>query len=403
MQAKDKVDTRFALYTLGSDEIETTERIIQKAEGSEQTGHTCKLLLMPTHHIDAQSRLNGFRLTIPASCNVGDIPFPQDMFFGMSACECIVDNKGLARLIACPQECMVQLQTIIDEMYEKCDRNNCAGLHCIPQDVQGVHRDSVSSTTIRSNARRAVDNQPWEVESPSLLGVYQAHIRNPTGERRHAVFVVCEGGCSRASNEYHNLMLDLGDQATISEAIQCEETWWLQKACSRARNHILYVACQKLGLQPKASVVDMHSNDSRRIVTPFCETLRHDISRVSETTVQILNHAVDTTKIQNGIMCKMHPSEGIWLFRGAPRATAGNSFGGMFGDHSVCGAFPTHTFETLEKDRPTINHGTGRDKKQFLHFNNKFMQNLQEMGWDRDYGIIEMIPIAVVHGEKLTC
>jgi hypothetical protein len=57
-------------------------------------------------------------------------------------------------------------------------------------------------------------------------------------------------------------------------------------------------------------------------MTPVCETLTHDISRVRDNAVQILNHAVDTTRVQNGIIVKMHPAEGLWLFRGAPRSLA---------------------------------------------------------------------------------
>ncbi len=59
--------------------------------------------------------------------------------------------------------------------------------------------------------------------------------------------------------------------------------------------------------------------------------------------------------------------------------------------------FPTHTFETNDKNRPGIINGVGAARRRFLHFNNVFMQHLQSMGWDRDYGVVELIPIAVVH------
>eukprot|EP00961_Rhodomonas_salina_P117832 1585941-Rhodomonas_salina.1 len=93
----------------------------------------------------------------------------------------------------------------------------------------------------------------------------------------------------------------------------------------------------------------------------------------------------------------MHPNEGLWLFRGAPRPNASNAFGGMFGDPQRCGVFPTHTFATEDKRRPGIAQGVPPNRKRFLHFNNSFQQHLQDMGWDRDYGIVELIPIAVVH------
>eukprot|EP00961_Rhodomonas_salina_P012209 164477-Rhodomonas_salina.1 len=96
-------------------------------------------------------------------------------------------------------------------------------------------------------------------------------------------------------------------------------------------------AAEALQLRPRASVVDTHSMESNRIVTPVCETLRHDLQRNQDGSVLILNHAVDTTKVKNGIIVKMHESEGLWLFRGAPRPNASNAFGGMFGDAQRCG------------------------------------------------------------------
>ena len=109
-----------------------------------------------------------------------------------------------------------------------------------------------------------------------------------------------------------------------------------------------------LGLTPRGVVDDVHAQDECKIMTPVCETLTHDVSRVRENQViccpsdlwqpgeqmtcawaqvQILNHAVDTTRVQNGIVVKMHPTEGMWVFRGATRVTTGNNiFGGMFGD-----------------------------------------------------------------------
>jgi hypothetical protein len=31
-----------------------------------------------------------------------------------------------------------------------------------------------------------------------------------------------QGGCYKAANEYYNLMLDLGDRATLEDAVKCE-------------------------------------------------------------------------------------------------------------------------------------------------------------------------------------
>lgn len=56
------------------------------------------------------------------------------------------------------------------------------------------------------------------------------------------------------------------------------------------------MALETLGLKPRAAMMDVHSLDNRRIVTPICETLRHDIARLPNGNIEILNHAVDTTR-----------------------------------------------------------------------------------------------------------
>ena len=81
-------------------------------------------------------------------------------------------------------------------------------------------------------------------------------------------------------------------------------------------------------------------------------------------------------------------------------ANSANTFGSMFGDHSVCGAFPTHSFATDDKRHAGITVGSGADRKRYIHFNNRFMQNLQDMGWERDYGVVECVPIAVVYSPE---
>ena len=266
--------------------------------------------------------------------------------------------------------------------------------------MHGIHKDSFYSqnSNVVSHGRRAVDQSDWKVDPPIMLGVYQAHIRNQSGDRRHSIFVACEGGCQAAANEYYNMMMDLQDKATLGEAVDCEETWWLQKASSRSRNHILYLAAEALGLKPKASVLDTHSMDQRRVVTPACETLTHDIVRGNNGTVHMYNHSVDTTRVQNGVLCKMHPNEGLWIFRGSPRSNSHNVFGGMFGDMRHCGAMPTHTFKTDDtRHQGIFNYTMDSKRERYLHFNNKFMKNLETMGWERDYQIVELIPIAVVH------
>ena len=116
--------------------------------------------------------------------------------------------------------------------------------------------------------------------------------------------------------------------------------------------------------------------------------------------VVVHNACADTTKNMNGLVCSMHPSEGVWLFRGASR---GGGFGSIFGDKTVCGAFPV----TLPKVRRTesvnvldsscvVRLKTGGGKKEaFMCFDEAYFKNLERMQWNRDNGYVELIPIVV--------
>ena len=38
-------------------------------------------------------------------------------------------------------------------------------------------------------------------------------------------------------------------------------------------------------------------------------------SRQRDGKITILSKCTDTTRVQNGVLCSMHPSEGFWLFK----------------------------------------------------------------------------------------
>eukprot|EP00961_Rhodomonas_salina_P117392 1580225-Rhodomonas_salina.1 len=149
------VDTRFALYEVASDEQSTAEQITAKTRVGVLRDSLCKVTLMPTHHIDAQGYLNGFRLIAPADAYVGNCPFTQRMFYGVTICECKVGPAEIAALIADPQAAYAKLEALVQRIEEQSAHEQVASTECIPNDQQGMHRDSQSVTYVRSHARRA--------------------------------------------------------------------------------------------------------------------------------------------------------------------------------------------------------------------------------------------------------
>lgn len=387
------IDHSFQLFPPSEDEESTARYITQRLKVPAQ------MTIVPTHHINDMGEFTGFHLAANKSCFVGDAPFNQQMFFGLSACACQTTDAEMAKILADRDGYQRRLDRLIESINgDLLNGAKPASFECIPFDTHGTCTDNIESTRIKSTWRKGVDNAAWALEPPKMLGVFHGYIRLPSGERSSRLFVVCDSGCQNACVEYYNMMLDLGADATLEEAVHCEETWWLQKACSRARNRLIFLTCEALGLAPQQSMTDIHSHDGCKVAVPVCETLRHDFYMNRAQQVVFLNSCVDTTRVQNGILCKMHETEGVWVFRGAPRANSNSMFGGMFGARNRVSVFPMETYETNSRAVPSISCATGRGRKQYLHFNNDFIQNLTMSGWERDYGITELVPIAVVHG-----
>jgi hypothetical protein len=78
------VDDRFALHPLDVDEQATCTQMADRG---------ARVLVMPTHHINARGDFNGFRVVMPARAHVGSAAFSQYMFFGVSVAECQVSAQ----------------------------------------------------------------------------------------------------------------------------------------------------------------------------------------------------------------------------------------------------------------------------------------------------------------------
>ena len=144
---------------------------------------------------------------------------------------------------------------------------------------------------------------------------------------------------------------------------------------------------------------DIQAFGRAQLAIPTSESVEHDLGRIGSR-VAVYNSCVDTTtKNLNGIVCNMHPSEGIWLFRGAPR---GSCFGSMFGDHKVCGMFPTSAAKVnrpqsiLVQDADcVVRLGNKPGKEPYMCFDEAYFKNLELMQWNRDNGYVELIPVVV--------
>ena len=133
---------------------------------------------------------------------------------------------------------------------------------------------------------------------------------------------------------------------------------------------------------------------------PTSETLEHDIADMGDGRVAVYNLCADTTRRNaNGFVCNMHPSEGVWLFRGAPR---GSCYGSMYGDHRTCGVIPTcaprvaRRQSILVKDSECIVRlRSAPERAPYVCFDERWFRNMEAMQWNRDHTCVELVPIVV--------
>ena len=233
--------TSFSLHDPSDEARQTIESIL--VEGT-------SMKLMPTHCINAAGELEGFQLLVPNKEKGGVLPVNRTMFHGTSLFEvnCTstrggggggVFNPDIMRLMQ-TTDTRSSMQRLMSSIADKALGAE-ATFRCVPDNVDllsSVRSDgSVMEASIaRTSGRRSVDFADWQPELPHSIGLYQAFCRGYQKDVRvHKLFIGVSGGLNRCSDEFYNLLLDVGNEFTCQEVAFSEEAWWLRKACQRAR------------------------------------------------------------------------------------------------------------------------------------------------------------------------
>jgi hypothetical protein len=378
--------------------------------------------LLPTHCINAAGELEGFQLLVPNKAKGSILPINRTMFHGTSLFEvnCVANkgsgvfNSDIMRLMQ-TTDTRASMRALMDNITQRAVGNEAA-FRCVPDNVDllsSLKSDSsvMEASVARTSGKRSVDFADWRPELPHSIGLYQAFCRGYQKDVRvHKLFIGVSGGLNRCSDEFYNLLLDVGNEFTCQEVAFSEEAWWLRKACQRSRSRIALLCAEHFGLNI-TTTRDLFSFTQDQIGVPIVDTVEFDIKEGPDNTVEFYSACTDTTAIQNGIITKMHESEGLWVFRGGAKSSAkATSFGALFGSKNVCGVFPTRSpYYKRMQGSPSFVNGldselvvrhtstprTKADGYVFQCFDERFFGNLSAMQWDRNCGIIELVPIVV--------
>jgi hypothetical protein len=371
-----------------------------------------RMKLLPTYCINSAGELEGFMLSVPAKAKGGILPINRTMFHGTSLYEVVCKAGNFNADVMRLQQTTDIRETMWCLMQHISDGSDGkeASFRCFPDNVDllsSVRADGelhVAKTT----GKRSVDFADWQPELPHSIGLYQAFCRGFQKDLRvHKLFIGVNGGLNRCS---YNLLLDVGDEFTCQDVAFSEEAWWLRKACQRARSRIALMTATHYGLEI-TTCTDLFSFNQDQIGVPVVDTVEFDLKEAPDDTVEFYSACKDTTAVQNGIVTKMHESEGLWVFRGSAKSSAkAMSFGALFGSRSVCGVFPTRSpYYKRNQGSPSFVNGldtelivrhssTPRlkaDGHVYQCFDEQFFGNLTSMQWDRNCGVIELVPIVV--------
>ena len=407
----ERKNTSFQYHPLTKDEQETVDAILAEDPNND-------IILGPTHHIDENGSLHGFRVAYAAHTTGVTLPINREMFFGHTVAEAFSTqgiNPTVLELAADKEKCRSLMLELLQEI-DKESRGSEATLYCMPQNIDSLDSDDHATNRYMYNSEaRAIDSKTWVPELPVQIGIYHSFVRGfAKDSREHKIYLSCTGGCTLASESYYNLLLDLGKDIDIDEIVESEETFWLRNAAYRARCRLLYKLAQKFGIALK-HITDLKSYDGAKMALSTTDTVYNNIVRMNSGHVTVFDQCVDTTTTKNGIINTLHPTEGIWIYRGVPRTSAGMApLGFGFGDQRKCGIFPHGTFKLAKKHLQdkmnlpftsvaTRNNDTvvtygcdpNNTTQQYSWPDERFFSVLQDAGWDRNNGFVELMPIIV--------
>lgn len=397
------------LHPLSADECQVYRTLVN-TPGSHITA-------APNHFINEHGDIDGFRFDIPATESAALLPVSRHMGFRHACVECVEEhpdfsgeNHQILDMLQNQEQILERLKDLVRRMHLEAPCKP-PSFDCMPQDSD--------STDPLLRLNRAVDSRDWNVEPPSTLGIYHAYVKGRNRDlRSHKLFIIASGGCSKLSHDFYNLVFDARDYITAAQLAESSESWYLSQISHRNAARILNMTAEEFDIQIPTTF-DHHSYDPCRIMASCTtETITSCITH-KKGRVTIHESSTDPSTSQNGMLFAMHPSEGIWLFKGPSIHNRSSSqYGGAFGHGNPLPCFPiatapiysgyaysskkNHTVQPRKSGTVAfINHSgvdiLDYDSPAYTSVDEAYIQELCSMLWNRDNGLIEFIPIAVVH------
>ena len=392
--------TRHAIFPLTDQERSCCDAALHLSQ------HT-KIELLPNVHINEKSELAGFHFEA-AGCDMASVlPIPTNLFDCIVAYEILVEsssfNERVLHILLNLDEYKTKLATLMTEL--QANTTNIPSFSCmVEEDDEALIGDQLIF------AKHNCDRQVWDDQPPTNVGLFHAFIRPNTKDSiDHKLFLVCQGSLKFLDEEFHRLWQDCATFTTCQQLIESEEIQWMKSATLRNHNRVAARVADALGLNVRCFIDHEDPTGKKRSAHPTTITMRQDIDIDMQThRVHVADGACFLHKSNNGVLYRMHSSEGYWLWCGPPDHASYNVFGTIFDYPGTFTCFPTSTHRFHDKFQPrgtvvsTIHGQDSKDtiyeQKEIVHVctqfpDESFMHKVELLGFNRNHQIISLMPL----------
>jgi len=238
--------------------------------------------------------------------------------------------------------------------------------------------------------------------TPRKMGLYHAFgINSLTSKREHKLYIIIEGNMIFACEDLHNLWQETRNSLTSEQFADSEELAWLRQATLRNHNRIASIIAKKFNLSIKHSIDTDDPTGKKTMVYPTTTTYFNDIRRCPlSCRVTLTNNASMTDTTVNGILFNTLDMHNYWLLRGPRDLTDGNTYGTQLRNTNN-NVMPTtvttyhHTFHPPSEVINSVWKSDAHSQESILRPNEQFMRHLEQLGFNRNDGVLHLMPIVV--------
>lgn len=406
--------------------------------------HT-KLVVLPNHGLNGDGELQGFMFTAHVDDKASVLPVNKRMCETTSIYECLTrstsDRTPFNPAVLHVVNNMDSYRTALHEYIKSMNSSEVQDIafDCIPE-RQTITTELETDDVLDMHISQLCDAREWSASVPNKVGLYHAYSNtshNPFIE--HKLFIVVSGFLPRACEELHNLWLDSRHVISCNDFVQSEELNWLRRATQRNHNRIAADIAEIFDLDFHRTLDTDCVSQNQKIILPSTTTIQSDVVYCPHSErIKMTDDACLPESSNNGIAFEMYSCEGFWLFHGPRDNSTYNPYGGEFLCTGAESCFPTKTLmlqgmfsntshadvvsipsvsnattifahdrgskeqsTELGEEKSTARdpYDTDRDPRtlprtnKFMRPSENFMRVLQTMGFNRNDGITNLMPL----------